>query len=89
MGGGSHAVTLTQTPAPTGDNFDASVSVGGGCVENYELIGMFTDATHFTAMLILTTTDMDGSCATAALLTGDDTCTAGITTSVTGTRTGP
>src|SRR6185295_10359043 len=48
---GMRSVTMTQTPAPSGDNFDVTVSVGGGCVENYELVGMFTDATHFTAML--------------------------------------
>lgn len=35
-------------PAPTGATFSVTGTVAGGCQESYQLMGTFTDATHFT-----------------------------------------
>ncbi len=84
---------LSQNPAPTGTMFDAIYQVTGDCVEQYELIGTFTDANHFTGTWIWDFIPCSaatpacagymGSCEFAALL--DPACTSG-SMPVSGTR---
>jgi hypothetical protein len=55
---------LTQAPAPAGMDFDVSLQISGGCIEDYRLAGTLSDADHFTATWTATYTDHDGfSCA--------------------------
>ncbi len=46
-------------PAPSGGTFMVMGSVAGGCMENYQLSGMFTDATHFTGRFAYSFTGLD------------------------------
>lgn len=45
VGGGP--VVMTQTPAPTDENFNATGVIAGGCTETYTISGSFSDPDHF------------------------------------------
>ncbi|HHO52050.1 MAG TPA: hypothetical protein ENK18_14505 [Deltaproteobacteria bacterium] len=45
VGGGP--VVMTQDPAPTDENFNATGVIAGGCTETYTISGSFTDPDHF------------------------------------------
>ena len=53
----------TSAAGPSGGSFDVSYRVSGGCIETYRLVGMFTDADHFTGTWTSTYVEVDGSCA--------------------------
>lgn len=75
-------LSMSQVPAPSGGSFDVTVVISGGCEEHYELMGMFTDADHFTATFTATFVDTTG------LGIGCGSCTFW-SMDTTGTRTGP
>lgn len=70
---------LTSATGPTGGAFDVSLQISGGCIETYRLVGMFTDADHFTGTWTSTYTEGDGSCSISGC--------APLTVAVTGVRT--
>lgn len=71
-------LVLSDTTDPVCPEFDASISVSGGCTENYRLRGAFTDDDHFSGTLEWSYVDSDGTCDICG-------CTPG-SSMVTGTR---
>jgi hypothetical protein len=71
-------LSMTQMPAPSDGTFDATVVISGGCEEHYELMGMFTDADHFTATFSADFVDTTGfgiGCGTCSFWSTDVTGT--------------
>lgn len=66
--------------APSCPDFDAELTIGGGCVEHYRLAGTFTDLDHFTGTLEWWYEKVDGfSCTISG-------CMGRMSAAVTGTR---
>jgi hypothetical protein len=64
-------IVLTDAMEPVCPMFEATVNVGGGCIEDYFIRGTFTDADHFTGTVEWRYTDMDGfSCSLCSCSNG-------------------